>query len=416
MSQAVHEDPRFLDLLDRVRDADLGFTNLETTIHDFEGPPAAQSGGTWTRADPCLIEDIKWMGFDVVSTANNHSLDYMHEGLLSTLDYLEAYGLPCAGTGPDLAAARAPTYVDTGQGRVALIAASSTFALFGAAGHARRDMRGRPGLNPLRYETHYEAPKETIESLRTLSRSLGFQAATHNENEFSFLRNRFVVSDSHKVVTKPHAGDMDGNLEVIGDAARQADWVLFSLHAHESRVDSPERPAEFIETFCRACIDSGAHAVMGHGPHVLRGIEIYKERPIMYSLGNFIFQNDTIQKMPSDFYEQYQLNPYSGTPADAFDSRERGVSRPGFPPGRWFTKEEKYWRSVLAKVTFNGDKLSELKLYPVRLGQEKTRSQRGRPVLAVGEEADSIIEELGKLSDPYGTEILLEDGIGSVKL
>ena len=52
-------------------------------------------------------------------------------------------------------------------------------------------------------------------------------------------------------------------------------------------------PADFIPIFARAVIDAGADVFVGHGPHVLRGIEIYKGKPIFYSLSNFIFQNET---------------------------------------------------------------------------------------------------------------------------
>jgi len=416
MGQAVYDEPRFLDMVETIRNNDVSFTNLETTVHDFEAYPAAQSGGTWTRADPSLIDDLQWMGFNIVSTANNHSLDYMYEGLLSTREYLDMSGLAHAGTGEDLAEARAPAFLETKAGRVALIAASSSFAPFGAAGYARRDLQGRPGLNPLRFDTQYAVKKEQLESLRQIAQSLGFQPSAQQEAEFNFLRNKFIASDALAVHTEPHKGDMHGNLESIRFASRQADWVIFSLHAHESRVENADRPAEFIETFAHACIDTGAHAFIGHGPHVLRGIEIYKGRPIFYSLGNFIFQNDTILRMPSDFYEQYGLDPYSGTPADAFDAREKGVTRPGFPPGKWFTQEKKYWVSIAAKMQFDSDKLSDLRLYPLVLGQEKPRSQRGRPMLAEGDEASEILERVKTLSQPYGTTIQVEEEVGIVKI
>jgi len=412
MSQSVHEEPRFLDMVDLIRSSDVAYTNLEMTLHNYEGYPAAQSGGTWTRADPCLVEDLKWMGFNIISTANNHSLDYMYEGLFSTIGHLDAAGIPHSGTGADLAEARQPAFLELGAGRVALISASSSFAPFGMAGYARRDLNGRPGLNPLRYNTYYTVKKEHVEALKEISKAMRFPEAAQPEGEFSFLRNRFVVGEPVGAHTEPHKGDMEGNLESIRYASRQADWVFFSLHAHEGRTENPDKPAEFVETFARACIDAGAHALIGHGPHLLKGIEIYKDRPILYSLGNFIFQNDTVLKMPADFYEQYGLDPYSGTPADAFDARERG--RPG-SQSRWFTKDNKYWRSVIAMAQFEDDKLLELRLFPLTLGQESPRSQRGRPMLAEPEEATQILETLKKLSEPYGTKIRVEEGVGIVK-
>ncbi|RLI10752.1 CapA family protein [Candidatus Bathyarchaeota archaeon] len=418
MKQSVHSEPRFLELADLIRGADVAFTNLEMLLHDYESDayPAAECGGTYTRADPVMIEELKWMGFDLVSTANNHSLDYMYGGLFKTLEHLDAAGVPHAGTGRNLAEARQPAYLETSRGRVALIAAASTFASFGRAGAARRDMHGRPGLNPLRYETWYVVREETLEALKRVAEEMGLPEVVQPEDAYYFLRKKFVVGEDVGVHTKPHKGDMEGNLEAVRDAARQADWVLFSLHAHEGRMGDPERPAEFIEEFARACIDAGAHAVIGHGHHAMRGIEIRDGRPIFYSLGDFIFQNETVAKMPADFYERYKLDPYSGTPADAYDARQKAPPRPGYPAHKWFTEEEKYWISVVPSMTFEGDRLTELKLHPIDLGQAKPRSQRGRPMLAEPELAERILETMRELSRPYGTEITVEDGVGVVKL
>ena len=84
-------------------------------------------------------------------------------------------------------------------------------------------------------------------------------------------------------------------------------------------------PAQFLVTFARAMVDAGADLFVGHGPHVLRGIEIYKGKPIMYSLANFIFQNETLLRLPSENYETYDLG------ADAhvadFDDRRYTTTR-----------------------------------------------------------------------------------------
>ena len=83
--------------------------------------------------------------------------------------------------------------------------------------------------------------------------------------------------------------------------------MIVSLHCHESGANRSV-PADFIPIFAKAVIDAGADVFVGHGPHVLRGIEIYKGKPIFYSLSNFIFQNETVLRMPEDSYEQYSLD------------------------------------------------------------------------------------------------------------
>ena len=83
--------------------------------------------------------------------------------------------------------------------------------------------------------------------------------------------------------------------------------------------------ADFIIPMARRWIDAGADAFVGHGPHTLRAIEIYKGKPIFYSLGNFFFTYSTIQKYGSEVYEALNL-PESGHAGQ----RQRGdLSRRG---------------------------------------------------------------------------------------
>ena len=78
---SVYKEPKYLNLIEMIRGADAAFVNLEMLFHDYEPYPMHQSGGTWTRADPALIHDFVWAGFDMVSRANNHTGDYGVEGM-----------------------------------------------------------------------------------------------------------------------------------------------------------------------------------------------------------------------------------------------------------------------------------------------------------------------------------------------
>jgi poly-gamma-glutamate synthesis protein (capsule biosynthesis protein) len=418
MKQSVHSEPAFLEMVRRIRDADAAFTNLEMLLHDYESDvyPAATPGGIYVRADPAMIGELKWMGFNLISTANNHSLDYMHGGLFRTIRHLRTAQVTFAGTGPDLASARRPGYLETSKGRVALLAASSDFPPFARAGSARRDMHGRPGLNPLGFDSLYIVDDQTLTELQRLEQRIGLPRRVQTEGIHYCLGGKFVVGEELGERTVPDAADMQGNLEAVHEAARQADWVIFSIHAHKGVVNDEERPPEFLEIFARACIDQGAHAVIGHGYHGTRAIEIRNGRPIFYGLGNFIFQNETVIKMPADFYAQVGINPYEGTPADAFDARPNHWPRPGYPFSKWFLDDEINWTSVLAHMVFNGDRLTELELFPIDLGQDRPRSQRGRPCLASAETAERILQRLQRLSQRYGTRITIKDGVGIVHL
>ena len=72
---SVFREPNFLKLMDLVRSADVSIANLELLFHDYESS-WAWSHGTYTRSDPKNLEELKWMGFDAVFTANNHSFDF----------------------------------------------------------------------------------------------------------------------------------------------------------------------------------------------------------------------------------------------------------------------------------------------------------------------------------------------------
>jgi poly-gamma-glutamate synthesis protein (capsule biosynthesis protein) len=171
---------------------------------------------------------------------------------------------------------------------------------------------------------------------------------------------------------------------------------MVSLHAHE-QAESKEIPAEFIPVFARQMIDAGADIVAGHGPHLLRGLEIYKGKPIFYSLGNFIGQNELVQKIPSDGYDRFRADP-DLKPGQVYQVRMKN-DQAGFPA------DQRYWESVLPQLTWEGRELRSIELIPIGLGWKEPRHKRGRPRLAGKDEGRSILERFAALSRPFGTAI-----------
>jgi len=161
-------------------------------------------------------------------------------------------------------------------------------------------------------------------------------------------------------------------------------------------------------TFARAMIDAGADVFVGHGPHVLRGVEIYKGKPILYSVGDFIFQNETLLRLPSENYETYDLGPDSQV--SDFNSRRYRDDTTGFPA------DPLIWEAVIAVPTFQGGTLVDLVLQPISLGFGKPASQRGRPMLADPALGKKIIDDVIRLSEPFGTTIEYRDGVGRLVL
>ena len=407
-------DQDSLELSSIIKKAHVRFTNLEVTLHESEGIPSAVSGGTWAKASPIVLKDIKKYGFNLIAWANNHTLDYSFGGLEATERNLNENGFIHGGAGENLASASEPRYLETTAGRVALIAATSTFHESWAAGDQRSDMIGRPGVNPLRFQTIYKVTPEKLLQLKEIASTISINAVQNlrikegygikrSKEIFTFGAHLFKEDKIEGVTTSPITLDMERITKAINEAKRQSKYTVVSIHAHEMEGDEKDKPAEFLQTFARTCIDNGAHAVIGHGPHILRGIEIYKNRPIFYSLGNFIFQNDTIDHLPSDFYEKYGLSQTDNV-ADAIDCRSKNNTIGlGVDP--------LVWQSVLPIWRMKNGELTEIKLYPLELGFEKQRYERGWPVLS---ENVDIIKRISQLSESYGTKITIEDGIGKI--
>ena len=417
---SVFREERFLALVELFRQADVGYTNLEMLMHEYEHSPGV-AGGTFTASDPNNLEELKWAGIDLVSCANNHSYDYGEGGVLTNLKHLKDSGIAHAGTGRNLSEARSPGYLDTGRGRVALISAASTFPEAARAMDQRPDVKGTPGLNPLRFRTTYTVERTAFDVLRRMSAELGLEAQKEFERkfrftgavpedtdtQFRFLGNSFALGEEFKVSTIPNSQDMDGNLKWIREARRMADRVLVSFHCHEAGA-TREEPPEFLESFARACVDEGADAFIGHGPHFTRGIEIYRGSPIFYSLGNFIFQNDTVRWQPAYNYDLMKLD-HSATPADFYEARSDKDTR-GFPA------DPIYWESVVAQCDYRDGRLRQVKLHPIDLGHGRPRSQRGRPMLADVDLGAKILERMQRLSKPFGTAIRMENGTGVISV
>ena len=418
----------FEELVSIVRDADVAMSNLEVLLHDFEGYPAAHGPGTYMRAPPWVADELSWMGFDLVAAATNHSFDYSHGGMEATMRELETRELPYAGLGRNLTAAREPAYVDTSGGRCGLVAACSTITTGSEAGEPRNGLSGRPGISPLRYNVRYQMPPTHVETLREISKELGLEARKEHQADLGFpieppdgdqFRFFTVGGDTHPEITEadvfgvervPDDDDVTAIARQITEADRQADLVVASLHYHEGKgANATDKtiPA-FVERFARDCIDAGADAFVGHGSHTLRGIELYEGAPIFYSLGNFVAQNDLVERLPIEMYKRYGLDA-DATPADVFDARstdEDGASR-------GFAAYPEYYETVLPVCEYAGEDLSSITLYPIDLLRTEPRPRRGRPTIADKETGEEILSRLQRLSDPYGTTLEIADGIAT---
>jgi poly-gamma-glutamate synthesis protein (capsule biosynthesis protein) len=192
---------------------------------------------------------------------------------------------------------------------------------------------------------------------------------------------------------------------------------VVSAHCHEfggaslltaSTRAELEETADFVTQFAHQAIDAGADIFVGHGSHFPMGIEIYQGKPIFYSVGNFVFQNETVGFFPADAYERFDLD-LKATPSDFLDARTNGGKK-GHP------SDPAYWENMFAVCEFANQKLKEIYVHSIDQGFGRPRPQRGRPVLAEGELANRVIERVKKLSERYGTKVMNRDGVGVVQL
>jgi poly-gamma-glutamate capsule biosynthesis protein CapA/YwtB (metallophosphatase superfamily) len=218
------------DMLPDLRQADLRCINLECALTSRTEP--------WTgdvykpfffRSEPRNVESLRVAAIDFACLANNHIADFGVEGLLDTIDVLDRAGIRNAGAGANLAAARRPARLTANGYRINVLA----FADYPLEWAADSD---HPGLNHCFPE--YRSP-----------------------------------SDGMPVQNAVRA------------ARNDSDLVVFTIHwGPNMRV----APTEAFRRFARYVIDAGADIFWGHSAHLVQGIEIYRDKPVLYDTGDFV--------------------------------------------------------------------------------------------------------------------------------
>lgn len=288
------------DTIGILQDGDLLVGNLEV--------PVSLKGAVWIKktyllhADPRTAEALTAAGFDLVSLANNHMMDFGAPALLETIEILKSRGIAYAGAGPNIAAARAPALVQLGRLRLAFLAYCRVYPSEFRAGE------NRPG-------TAWSSDAE-------------------------------ILAD-------------------VAAAKNGADLVIVSIHwgaDYVSTVSASQR------NLAKACIDRGAAAVLGHHPHIRNGLEVYKGGLIAYSLGNFAF--GSLNKKAND--------------------------------------------SAILRLGFGADaKPRWARLYPVNVNNYSVNFQARR---RYGADAERVLNDLRRMSAPFGTKIASEDGVGMIQI
>jgi poly-gamma-glutamate synthesis protein (capsule biosynthesis protein) len=388
-------DPEFAAVRDFVSRATLAFANLNVNILE-EAPPAGGAGAlpSWPFARPRDAAALRELGVDVVSLANDHATDYGADGLASTRRALSRAGVLDVGAGPDLAAARRPLFIGRsadGRPRVAVLALAASSTAASRATASRADILGRAGLNPLRYAPDITADPKTFQTLAETASAVGGGGA--GGDAISLFGTTIRKGSRTAIEFVVDERDEREIIETIRSASGEAEFVVVSVHSHEPANASAE-PAEFLQRFARRAIEAGAHAVVGHGPHRMRGVEAYRGGIILYSVGDFVYQTADVKPGAAgdfdggaDLYAR-ALGAGASRPLDRLSG---GVS-------------------LLAQLEFAEQRLIGVRLEPLEVDTD------GVPRLAAGAKRAEIVEDLTRLSSGSGTVIQTEGAVTTVVL
>jgi len=328
---------------DLLKKADSCFANLEMPF-SRDGWPSEKLIAL--KCDPVHAPLLRDVGVDVVTMANNHGMDYGSEGLLTTAEALNEAGVAHVGFGKNLLESFAPVVKNIKNTSVAYIGVTTTLPNGSGAG------RSRPGLAGVRVFTKYAIDTVTLDESPGMSPFS--ETATYKPDEAVLL-------------------------QTIRDAKAQADIVLVGIHwgvPYGWVAAVQDEIATYQQPLAHAMIDAGASAIFGHHPHVVQGVELYREVPVFYSLGNFIFSNTIVT--PGADFRKYP--PYSWT------SLQATLSNIG----------------ALAKVCWDGHKITNYSIIPLTIAED------GEPCEATMEDTEVLMSRLKTLSKGRGVQFDLK--------
>src|SRR5262249_12260856 len=392
---AALNDPLFLQSAAPIRAADAAFANEEGSAFDkatFSGYTGAENGGGYPLHPLAAARAFHALGFSLLSCANNHASDYGIEGLLATRQTLISIGFVTAGCGRTLDEARAPAYFDSPRARVALVAAASTYTNMSPAGPPNRGLGPRPGIAVVHNKPITLVTQKEMAVLRQVTLRGGWQGTplpAADVRELTINDATFRVAEHPGLTYDVQPDDERGLTASVDEARRNADVVVFSIHAHETAsggYDDPV-PADFLPSLFHALVDAGADVIVRHGPHLPLGIELYPGKPIFSGLGSFVFD------LPGS------ITTAGEGPASTRVTIEF--------PREWFD-------SAVAVSEFQGGVVSRIVIYP-RTIETAPGPTHGLPRVASHADALRILGRMRDASVQFGTRMTIEDDLGIVR-
>jgi len=250
-----------------LQSGDIAIANLEIPLTDSRRPTPYKSTEELKartqyilKADPKHVTGIKESGIDIVSLGNNHVMDYGEDGLRQMTRLLTKHKIRFTGAGGNLTDAKRMVR----SRPVALVSALA--------------FMGTPAINKLGPAT-------------------GDRAGLH-----ALIFSGAIGKESHSYLKSWIAGQRENN-----------EIMVVGLHWGREKHTVP---TPYQVALARACIDAGADVVWGHHPHVLQGAELYKGKPILYSMGNLISKKEGPTGLARIYFENYKFNKFKFLPLD----------------------------------------------------------------------------------------------------
>lgn len=295
-------------------------------------------------------------GFDVMAFAMNHALDFGEDAFLRTIDLLHESGIAVVGAGRDIREARRATVIERGGVRVGFLAYSS----IQVPGYSAS--LGRPGIAPLRVHTAYHEQFEDAPGTPPRIRTFA-----HDEDLAAMERDiRKLKSDADVVVLSLH-------------------WGPLLRYSELSEYQPPT---------ARAAIDAGADVILGHHPHIMKGVETYKGKAILYSMNHFVMRTDAPVK------DGYRSAGHVTASSVALMKRtfagEFGYD-PEYPLYP-FAPNRDTLKTMMARITISDGQIRRVAIIPCLIGRDCVPV----PVAPETDEFDEFVAFVQRSSDEEG--------------
>jgi Bacterial capsule synthesis protein PGA_cap len=464
-------------LLNLMRNADVTVANNENTVLDtttFTGRISHM------ETPAVVADDWANMGIKMMTKANNHTFDDGDDGVWDDFKQLDRVGIVHVGVGRNMTEARLARYYSTPKGIVGLVGVYSNnlnpSQLNGSPRGpaiivsqeqltelramrdsivARRNEVGNPIVVPppdpdgrtsvfgLTFKvdsapalaeantTSEGVPARSLGTITSKANTLGL--VTYNGvTSAQMAQLRAIAGDqgksdgdtlsafgvNFKVTPGPgeYHYDMDQQderdiLREVRTGKQFSDFEVATIHWHQNRFafqhySFDHYPADFEIKFAHDCIDQGADAFIGHGVHTIKGVEIYNGKPIFYGVSNFVMQQQIFASWRDRGFEP--PTPLAGPIVGEGQVNEVQWS--------WMQRPDNF-EGLLASMHYENGRLTEVRIYPVDEGlTPRPGSQLGIPRKPTSEIAQQILEHIVEYSKPFGTKIVIENGVGVIRI